>query len=114
MRIEATGFGWIETDKARFDYDIVIYPDGRVESRFPNRFGDSHTFSLKEVQRVLAKEKATLVIGTGQAGVARIAEEALGFLKENNIQFKIEPTPEAINFYNQLPEPKAAIFHVTC
>ncbi|MEO0067828.1 MAG: MTH938/NDUFAF3 family protein [candidate division WOR-3 bacterium] len=114
MTIKATGFGWIETDRARFDYDIVIYPDGRVERRFPNRFGDSHTITLKEVQRVLANTKASLVMGTGQAGVAEVAKEAKDFLKANGIEFKIAPTPEAILIYNQLSEPKAAIFHITC
>lgn len=114
MTIQATGFGWIETDKARFDYDIVIYAEGRVECRFPTRFGDSHTISRKEVQRVLAQSKARLVIGSGQQGVAKLAKEAMDFLKENCIEFKIAPTPEAIGYYNQMPEPKAAIFHVTC
>ncbi|MGQ9707555.1 MAG: MTH938/NDUFAF3 family protein [bacterium] len=114
MKLKATGFGWIETDKARFDYDIVINPEGRIESRFTGQVKDSHVIGLQEVKRLLADSRARLVIGSGQEGIVQVSAEAREFLKKNSIEFQIAPTPEAILLYNQLPEPKAAIFHVTC
>ena len=114
VKLKATGFGWIETERSRFQSDIVIYPDQRIETRFQGRPGDSHTISLNEVKRVLAGTRARLVIGSGQDGIAQVAAEAEDYLKKNSIEFQVAPTPEAILIYNQLPEPKAAIFHVTC
>ncbi len=114
MEIKATGFGWIETDRARFDTDIIIYPDGQIESRYRHLRGDNHTVSKEEVQRVLAGTSAALVIGTGQYGALRLAPEAEKFLKENAITCHIAPTPEALKIYNSTTGTKAAIFHVTC
>lgn len=114
MEIIATGFGWIETDRVRFDTDIVIYPDGRLENRYQHLTGDNHTVGKKEVARVLAGTSATLVIGTGQYGAVQLAPEAAQFLQTNNIQYHLAPTPEAIKIFNQLQPLKAAIFHVTC
>ncbi len=114
MEIKATGFGWIETERARFDTDIVIYPDGRIENRYRHLTGDNHTVGKKEVTRVLANTKAQLVIGTGQEGIVQLSSDALQFLQDNNIIYHLAPTPEAITIYNRLDPPKAAIFHVTC
>lgn len=114
MEIKATGFGWIETDRARFDTDIVIYPDDRIENRYRHLTGDNHTVGKKEVARVLAGTNARLVIGTGQDGVVQLSPDAIQFLQTNNIDYHAAPTPEAIKIYNQLHPPKAAIFHVTC
>ncbi|MGQ9678117.1 MAG: MTH938/NDUFAF3 family protein [bacterium] len=114
VELIATGFGWIETARARFDTDIVIYPDNRIESRYRYLIGDSHTVGKNEVVRVLAGTSAHLVIGTGQEGIVQLAPEAAQFLWTNGIEYHLAPTPDAIKIFNQLKSPKAAILHVTC
>lgn len=114
MEIIATGFGWIETDRARFDTDIVIYPDGRIENRYQHLTGDNHTVGKKEVARVLAGTAATLVVGTGQERTVQLSPEAAQILLTHRIRYYLAPTPDAIKIFNQLQPPKAAIFHVTC
>ncbi len=112
--IKATGFGWIETSAGRFDTDILVYPDERIEERYRYSVMDSHTIEVAEVNRVLAENKAVLVIGSGQSGWAKLSKQAVEFLQENGIEFYIAPTPKAFAIYNQLPAPKAGIFHITC
>ncbi len=112
--IKATGFGWIETSAGRFDTDILVYPDERIEGRYTYQVADSHTIDLAEVRRVLTDIQAVLVIGSGQSGWARLSESALEFLQKNGIEFHIATTPKAIKVYNQIPAPKAGIFHITC
>jgi hypothetical protein len=114
MMVKATGFGWIETDSGRFESDILVYPDGTVENRYAYPVADSHTISPEEVRRVLGTSNALLVIGTGQSGMATLAPAAADFLRQRSITFKLLPTPAAVDFYNQLSGPKAAIFHLTC
>ncbi|MEO0070585.1 MAG: MTH938/NDUFAF3 family protein [candidate division WOR-3 bacterium] len=114
MKILRTGFGWIETERARFDFDILIYSDGRVENRYRYRITDSHTVGLKELQRLLANTSAKVVIGTGQSGMVTLSPEAEKFLAQQKIPCHLAPTPEAILIYNQMDDPKVGIFHVTC
>jgi len=114
MTVKATGFGWIETDCGRFESDVLVYPEGKIENRYDYPAVDSHLISQEEVQRVLQDTVAVLVIGTGQSGLAALAEPAQKFLKQRGIKFRVLPTPEAIVYYNRLAEPKAAIFHLTC
>ncbi len=114
MKLIGTGFGWIETERARFDFDIIIYPDGKVENRYRYQIIDNHQVDLKEVQRVLGDSSATLIIGTGQSGMVTLTPAAEKFLNQGKIQFHLAPTPKAIMIYNQTGEPKAGIFHVTC
>ncbi len=114
MEIKATGFGWIETDRARFDTDVVIYPGGQVETRYRHLRGDNHIVTREEVQRVLAGTNATLVIGSGQYGVLTLDPAAKKFLDDRGITCHLAPTPEAIKIFNSLTGTRAAIFHVTC
>lgn len=114
MKIIKTGFGWIETERTRFDFDILLYSDGRVENRYRYHLLDSHTVGRKEVERVLANTNATVVIGTGQSGMVTLSPEAEEFLAWQKIPYRLAPTPEAILIYNRLDDPKVGIFHVTC
>ncbi|MGB9741868.1 MAG: MTH938/NDUFAF3 family protein [bacterium] len=114
MTVKATGFGWIETDRGRFQSDILVYPDGTVENRYDYSVPDSHSIGRDEVRRVLGDTNAVLVIGTGQYGMATLEAGAEDWLRQRLITFKLLPTPAAVIFFNQLSGPKAAIFHLTC
>lgn len=112
MELRATGFGWIQTDRARLAADIVIYPDERLALR--RSVPDRHIVERAELERVLAGTEAVLVLGSGQYGAMKIAPGAEEYLRRRGIRFHILPTPEAIKLFNRLKPPRAGIFHVTC
>jgi len=114
MTLRATGFGWIETDSDRFDHDIIIFPDGRIANRYDLLRGSNHVVAAAEAELALAGTATALVVGTGHYSVVQIPAETRTWLDERGIRLVAEPTPTALVRYNELPDPKAAVFHVTC
>jgi len=115
MLINGTGFGWIEIDGKKYNTDIVIYTDGKVENRYKDFKGDNHLISKWEVEKIIKGEKSeALVIGTGQAGIVLVLDETKKFLVEQNIKLITEPTPQAIQTFNCTNSKKCALFHITC
>lgn len=114
MTLRATGFGWIETDSGRFVHDVVVFPDGRVANRYDHLQGSNHAVLPAEAELVLDKTAAALVVGTGHYGVVQVPAETRSWLNARKVRLIAAPTPEAIGRYNELPDPKAAILHVTC
>jgi len=114
VKIDSTGFGWISVDNIRYNHDIIIYPDGKIKSRYEDFKGDSHSFSIEEAKKVIVGGAETIVVGTGQSGVLSIAEETKEFLAKKKIKLMAEETPKAIKTFNSLPGKKSALFHTTC
>jgi len=114
MTVRSTGFGWLETDAGRFEHDVVVFPDGRVADRYDHLRGDNHRFGAEEAETVLAGTRARVVVGTGQDGMVRVAADARRLLAGLGVELHVAPTPEAVRTYNRLPEPKCAVFHLTC
>ncbi|MEO0092616.1 MAG: MTH938/NDUFAF3 family protein [candidate division WOR-3 bacterium] len=115
MLINRTGFGWIEIDNRRYNSDIIIYTDGEIEARYKDFKGDDHIISKWEAEKVIKQDKPVVfIVGTGQAGVVSIPAETKKFLSEQGIKLIAEPTPQAIQSFNNTKEKKCAIFHLTC
>ena len=118
MHIDATSFGSITIDGATHEHDVVIRLSGKVVKRkkklSKKRYGTSHTISEDEVRFVFERGCETMVVGTGQMGVARLSEEAGEFLKRKGCAVVARPTPEAVEAFNKLKSPKTGLFHVTC
>ena len=118
MHIDATSFGSITIDGARYGHDVVVHLSGNIVKRrkklSKKRHGTSHIISEDEVRFVFAKGCEAMVVGTGQMGLARLSEEAGEFLKRKGCEVVARPTPEAVEAFNQLKSPKTGLFHVTC
>ncbi|MCS7257887.1 MAG: MTH938/NDUFAF3 family protein [candidate division WOR-3 bacterium] len=118
MRITKTEFGWIEVDGIRYETDIIIYPDGRIENRYKNFSGNNHLIEKWEVTKVLSTDSKTkpevFVVGTGQMGIVKISDEVKIYLKAQGIKLIAEPTPQALVSFNNAQGVKCGIFHVTC
>ena len=117
-KIDKTKFGAITISGEKYDYDVIIRLDGNVEKRKKKLskaiYGTSHTISLDEAQYVYEKGADRLIIGTGQSGMAKLSDEAAGFLKEQGCQVELQPTPEAIKLWNEVKGASIALFHITC
>ena len=114
MTILKTGFGWVETDAGRFEHDILVFPDGRIENRYDKLTGSNHRLDPAEAATALDGTHADFVFGTGQYGTAVVAEETEQLLAGLEVRLHALPTPEAAGVYNRLSNPKCGVFHVTC
>jgi len=113
-------FGWIEIDGKVYEYDIVIYPDGKIERRqkeiSKRKHGTSHRLDIEEVTNYLGHGEDVIIVGTGQYGMLSLTEESLKLLKDLGLEIIQLPTREAIKKYIELSGKKRVlgIFHVTC
>lgn len=114
MEVKDTEFGWIEIDEKKYNHDVIIYVNGRIENRYKNFKWTSHSFTLEEAEKVTKGDPEVLVLGTGQYGLLKPSQEAIGYLKKRKIRLFMDRTPMAIKIFNGIKERKCALFHVTC
>lgn len=116
--IEKTKFGSITIDGVKYEHDVIIRLDGRVEKRKKKLSkeitGTSHIISLAEMQYVYEPGAARLIVGTGQSGMASLSDEAAGFLRTKRVAVELHPTPEATRCWDEAEGPTIGLFHVTC
>jgi hypothetical protein len=117
-KIDKTEFGTITISGTQFEHDVIIRLDGRVEKRRKKLskaiYGTSHILSLDEAKYVFESGAERLIIGTGQTGMVRLSDEAANFYEKKKCQVDLEPTPEAIQSWNEARGAVIALFHVTC
>jgi len=116
--IDKTKFGSITIAGQKYEHDVLIRLDGRVEKRkkklSKEEYGTSHIISLAEAKYDYEDGAAWILIGTGQYDQAGLSDEAEQFFKKKHCQVKALPTPEAIEFWNEAEGAGIGLFHVTC
>ena len=116
--ISDTGFGYITIEGSKIEHDIVIRLSGEIKKRKKKLskavYGTSHTVSLEEAKHIYQDGAKRLIIGSGQAGVLRLSEEALDYFNKKRCEVELQPTPSAIEFWNKAEGAVIGLFHVTC
>ena len=117
-KIEKTKFGSIAIAGERYEHDVLIRLDGKVEKRkkklSKDVYGTSHVVSLAEVEHVYEAGAEKLIFGTGQSGMARLSDEAADYLRRQHCQAELLTTPKAIKAWNEAKGAVIGLFHVTC
>lgn len=116
--IDRTDFGSITIEGAVIGHDVIILPTGEVKKRKKKLskaiYGTSHILSLDEAKYVYEPGIERLIIGSGQYGNVRLSDEAADYFKRKHCQVDLEPTPAAIQTWNETRGAVAGLFHVTC
>jgi len=116
--IEDVKFGSIVIDGKKYEYDVVIYPSGRIERRkkeiSKKKHGTSHKFDPDELREYLSEDFDILIVGTGIYGLLSLLPEGRELIKSKEIIEK--RTPEAAKLFNTLRKEKKVlgVFHITC
>jgi hypothetical protein len=117
-KIDKTKFGSITIAGKKYENDLIIRLDGKVEKRKKKLskeiFGTSHTISLAEAEYVYEKDAELLIIGAGQQGMVKLSTEAADFFEKQHCAVKLLPTPEAIQHWNEAKGAIIGLFHITC
>jgi hypothetical protein len=117
-KIDKTKFGSITIAGQKYEHDVLIRLDGKVEKRKKKLskevFGTSHILSEAEARYIYEVGTEWLLIGTGQTGMVRLSDEAAQFFKKKGCPVKLMPTPEAIEYWNEAEGSGIGLFHVTC
>ncbi len=117
-KIDKIKFGSITIAGEKYDHDILIRLDGKVEKRKKKLsrqvFGTSHILSLAETKFVYHHGAKKVIIGSGQEGMLKLSDEAAAFFKKKGCKVKLLPTPEAVRAWNKAKNPAIGLFHITC
>ncbi len=116
---QGTMYGSVTYNGKVYYYDILVFPDGRVEPRHKyhsnSLFATTHEITKDEIKVLLSSNPQVLIIGTGQEGNASLTEDAELEIRKARIKAIVGPTPQAIERYNQIVNNRkvAALIHVT-
>lgn len=117
-KIEKTKFGSITVAGDKFEHDIIIRLDGKVEKRKKKLskeiFGTSHVVSIAEAEYVYEDGATKIIVGAGQSGMLKLSDEAADFFKKKQCPVELLSTPEAIQRWNKAEGSTIGLFHVTC
>jgi hypothetical protein len=117
-KIDKTKFGSITIQGKKFEKDVLVRLNGKVEKRKKKLsreiFGTSHIISLPEAQYVYEESAEKIIIGTGQSGMVKLSDEAAEFFQQKECRAVLFPTPEAIQVWNEAKGKCLGLFHITC
>lgn len=118
VKLEYPSFGKILVDGREYEYDIVVYPSGKVERRkkeiSKRKHGTSHRLDPEELREYLREDFDVLIVGTGMYGELSLLPESRKLVEGKEV---VElPTGEAVRLFNELHGKRKVlgVFHVTC
>jgi len=119
--IEEYRFGSITINGKTYAEDVAVCWTGEVLKWLR---GESHIIDVEDVKRAVKENPDTIIIGTGETGIAKVTEEAQNFIQKKGIKLIIDKTEEAIRTFNVIieksqeeegkPRKVIGLFHLTC
>lgn len=119
--IEEYKFGVIVIDGKTYHHDVEVrWTDEVLDWQRP----ESHLIDVEDMKRALEKDPETIVIGTGQSGIAQVTDKAKKEIEDRGIDLIIDKTEQAAKTFNirkeESEEEKGkqekviGLFHLTC
>ena len=119
--IEEYKFGEITIDGKIYNYDLEVRWGGEILKWYHKK---SHIIDIEDVNRAVEQKPDTIVIGTGESGVAKVTQAAQDFIREKRIKLVIDITEQATKTFNIISEESIeeegeqdnviGLFHLTC
>jgi len=119
--IEEYKFGHIVVDGKIYRHDIGINWGGEV---FDWPRTESHIIDAEDIIDALEQNPETIVIGTGEQGMAQVTERAKQEIQNRGIELVIDKTEQATRTFNIRKEESfeeegaqekvIGLFHLTC
>ncbi len=116
-RIVRLTWGRVEVEGGRTFKDAMLYPGGCQEWDW-RVTGTNHSPGIQpaDVELLLAKGAATVVLSLGMNGRLLVAPQTRRLLADRGVEAHSARTEEAVSLYNRLREegPVGALIHSTC
>ena len=123
--IEEYHFGFIAIDGKNYNHDVEVRSFGEEENEvLAWQRKESHIIDREDVERAIDQKPDTIVIGTGESGMAKVSEEAKEEIENKGIKLIIDVTEQAIKTFNIISresveeegeeEKVIGLFHLTC
>lgn len=119
--IQEYKFGSITIDRKTYNHDVEVRWTDEILDWWRK---ESHVIDVEDVKRAVEQNPETIIIGTGESGIARVTEEAQKFIKDRGIKLIIDLTEQATRTFNIRKEESEeeegkqekviGLFHLTC
>ncbi|MBI2626349.1 MAG: hypothetical protein HYW69_02015 [Candidatus Nealsonbacteria bacterium] len=119
--IEDYQFGSVTIDGEVYTHDVEVFWTDDVFDWWRK---ESHIIDVEDIIEAVEQKPESIVIGTGQSGMAKVTEEAKKFITARGIKLFIDPTEQAVKTFNirkeesqeeeGRPEKVIGLFHLTC
>ena len=112
-KIDSYAFGHVVVDGRSYTSDVLIFPDGRVES-WPRE--DGHRVETADLYEVLLAKPEVLIVGCGCYNVMEVPDATAEYVRARGIDLVMLDTAAAVELFNSLSGKKkvAAALHLTC
>jgi len=119
--VEEYHFGSITINGKTYNHDVEVRWGGEI---LKWRRNESHLFDIDSVKRAVEQNPDTIILGTGESGVAKVTEDCQKFIEEKGVELIIDKTGEAVRTFNIICEKSLeeeekqrkviGLFHLTC
>ena len=119
--IEEYKFGSITIDGKIYDYDLELRWTGEILKWWRK---ESHLVDLEDIQRAIEQKPDTIVIGTGESGMAKVTDRLKQELRSMGIKLIVDLTEQSTKTFNIINEDSEeeegeqdkviGLFHLTC
>ncbi len=119
--IEEYKFGLMAIDGKVYHHDVEVRWTGEVLA-WPRE--ESHVIDTEDIAEAIEQNPETLIIGTGELGMAQVTEEVKKEIKLRGIELIIDRTEAAAKTFNIRKEDSIeeegkqekviGLFHLTC
>ncbi len=112
--IESFSFGQMVVDGKTYTSDLIIFPDGHIQSSWWRKKGHHMTFD--DIADLVSSIPDVIVIGTGVYGLMKPDQSIHASLASRKIHFTVEPTKKAWRTFNKWADKArtGGCFHVGC
>ncbi len=113
--IEGCSFGAMIINGRKYNKDLIIYPDGKIEDGWWRSRG--HRLNAADIQRLIESGPEVIVAGTGVFGRMKPADGLAAHLEEMGIAFVALPNKKAMARFNSEQRAGRKVggcFHLTC
>jgi len=114
-------FGSITIDGKTYNHDVEVRWTDEVLKWWRK---ESHVIDTEDVKRAVEQNPDTIIIGTGESGLARVTEDTQRFITKENVKLIIDKTGEAVKTFNIIKRESEreegrqrkviGLFHLTC
>nr|MDO8100337.1 MTH938/NDUFAF3 family protein [Candidatus Njordarchaeota archaeon] len=112
LRIDSARLGSIAINGKRYEHDVYIYANGKVEERSPHA---GKTISTDEIRSLLkCGTPSVLIVTTGMSGNIKISKDIEKITRGLRIELVVEITPRAVFSFNAAQSQGRSVAAVVC
>ena len=95
--VEEYHFGSITINGKTYNYDVEVRWSGEILKWWRK---ESHIIDVDDIKRALEQNPETIIIGTGESGMAKVSDGLKQEVKSKGIELIIDQTEQAIKTFN--------------